>query len=49
MLKKTGVCGQNCGNSRNSGMIDINDVQNNMEAMKRKELLEKHPYKIWKG
>lgn len=30
-------------------MIDINDVQNSMEAMKRKELLEKHPYKIWQG
>lgn len=32
-----------------SGKIDINDVQNSMEAMKKKELLEKHPYKIWKG
>ena len=32
-----------------SGKIDINDVQNTMEAMKRKELLEKHPYKIWQG
>ena len=32
-----------------SGMIDIGDVQNSMEAMKRKELLEKHPYKIWQG
>lgn len=32
-----------------SGMISISDVQNGMEAMKRKELLEKHPYKIWKG
>lgn len=32
-----------------SGMINISDVQNSMEAMKRKELLEKHPYKIWKG
>ena len=30
-----------------SGMININDVQNRMEVMKRKELLEKHPYKIW--
>jgi len=30
-------------------MIDINDVQNSIEAMKRKELLEKHPYKIWQG
>ncbi len=33
----------------NNGIIDINDVQNSMEAMKRKELLEKHPYKIWQG
>ena len=32
-----------------NGMIDISDVQNSMEAMKRKELLEKHPYKIWQG
>lgn len=32
-----------------SGMIDINDVQNSVEAMKKKELLEKHPYKIWQG
>lgn len=32
-----------------SGKIDISDVQNSMEAMKRKELLEKHPYKIWQG
>ncbi len=32
-----------------SGMINISDVQNSMEAMKRKELLEKHPYKIWQG
>lgn len=30
-------------------MIDISDVQNSMEAMKKKELLEKHPYKIWQG
>ncbi|SOY32387.1 Tyrosine recombinase XerC [Acetatifactor muris] len=33
----------------NSGKIDINDVQNCMKEMKRKELLEKHPYKIWQG
>lgn len=33
----------------NNGMIDISDVQNSIEAMKRKELLEKHPYKIWEG
>lgn len=30
-------------------MIDISDVQNSMEAMKREELLKKHPYKIWQG
>lgn len=30
-------------------MVNISDVQNSMEAMKRKELLEKHPYKIWEG
>lgn len=33
----------------NNGMINISDVQNSIEAMKRKELLEKHPYKIWQG
>lgn len=33
----------------NNGMINISDVQNSMEAMKRKELLDKHPYKIWEG
>ena len=32
-----------------SGKIDINDIQNRMEAMKRKEMLDKHPYKIWQG
>ncbi len=32
-----------------SGIINFDDVQNSMEAMKRKELLEKHPYKIWQG
>lgn len=30
-------------------MIDINGVQNSIEAMKREELLKKHPYKIWQG
>ncbi|MDE6608625.1 MAG: site-specific integrase [Lachnospiraceae bacterium] len=30
-------------------MINISDVQNSMEAMKREELLKKHPYKIWQG
>lgn len=33
----------------NNGMIDISDVQNSIEAMKREELLKKHPYKIWQG
>lgn len=33
----------------NNGMIDIGDVQDSMEAMKREELLKKHPYKIWQG
>ena len=32
-----------------NGIIDINDVRNSIEVMKRKELLEKHPYKIWEG
>ena len=32
-----------------SGMIDINDVQNSMEAMKREELLKQRPYEIWQG
>ena len=32
-----------------NGIINLSDVQNSMEAMKRKELLEKHPYKIWEG
>lgn len=30
-------------------MIDIGDVQNSMETMKKEELLKKHPYKIWQG
>lgn len=33
----------------NNGMINISDVQNSMETMKREELLKKHPYKIWQG
>lgn len=33
----------------NNGMINLSDVQNGVEAMKRTELLEKHPYKIWQG
>lgn len=32
-----------------NGIINLSDVQNSIEAMKRKELLEKHPYKIWEG
>lgn len=33
----------------NNGMVNISDVQNSMEAMKREEVLKKHPYKIWEG
>ena len=32
-----------------NGMLDISDVQSCMESMKKKELLNKHPYKIWQG
>ena len=32
-----------------SGMLDLHDVQDSMEAMKREELLKKHQYKIWQG
>ena len=32
-----------------NGIINLNDVQNSIEAMKKKELLAKHPYKIWQG
>ena len=31
------------------GMINVSYVQEQMEMNKRKELLEKHPYKIWEG
>ena len=31
------------------GMIDIAYMQEQIEMNKRKELLEKHPYKIWEG
>ena len=31
------------------GMINLSDVQEQIEMNKRKELLEKHPYKIWEG
>lgn len=32
-----------------NGIIDIAHVQEQIEMNKRKELLEKHPYKIWQG
>ena len=32
-----------------NGMIDLSYVQEQIEMNKRKELLNKHPYKIWKG
>lgn len=45
-----------CGNSNDilqfiikNDIVNINDVQSLMESMKRKELLSKHPYKIWQG
>ena len=31
------------------GMIDVSYVQEQIEMNKRKELLDKHPYKIWHG
>lgn len=31
------------------GMIDMSYVQEQIEMSKRKELLDKHPYKIWNG
>ena len=31
------------------GMIDMSYVQAQIEMNKKKELLEKHPYKIWEG
>ncbi len=33
----------------NNGMIDISDVQNSIEAMKKEELLKQHPYEIWQS
>lgn len=33
----------------NNGMIDLSDVENSIEAMKRDELLKKHSYEIWEG
>lgn len=32
-----------------NGMIDLSYVQEQIEMNKRKELLEKHPYKVWEG
>ncbi len=32
-----------------NGMIDLAYVQEQIELNKRKELLEKHPYRIWEG
>ena len=32
-----------------NGMIDLSYVQEQVEMNRRKELLEKHPYKIWEG
>lgn len=32
-----------------NGMIDLSYVQEQVKMNKRKELLEKHPYKIWEG
>lgn len=32
-----------------NGMIDLSYVQEQIEMNKRKELLDKHPYKIWEG
>ena len=31
------------------GMINVSYVQEQIEMNKRKEMLEKHPYAIWKG
>ena len=32
-----------------NGMLDITRIQEQIEMNKRKELLSKHPYKIWQG
>ncbi len=32
-----------------NGMIDLSYVQEQIEMIQRKELLEKHPFKIWEG
>lgn len=32
-----------------NGIINLNDVQNSMEAMRREELLKQHPYEIWQS
>lgn len=33
----------------NSGMLDLTYVQSLIKMSERKELLSKHPYKIWQG
>lgn len=33
----------------NNGMIDLDDVQSCMNAMKSRELLKRHTYKVWQG
>ena len=30
-------------------MLDVQYVQDQIEMLKREELLKKHPYKIWQG
>ena len=32
-----------------NGMIDMSYIQEKINMSKRKELLNKHPYKIWEG
>jgi len=32
-----------------NGKINLDDVQNDIEAMKDKEYLENHPYEVWEG
>ena len=33
----------------NNGIINVSDVQNSIEAMKKEELLKQHPYEIWQS
>ena len=32
-----------------AGILDIDDVQNQMTKKRRKEILKQHPYEIWQG